>query len=129
MKTALYSNANIALNVSTTGLLNKIQERFLSTKKSPKAMPGKHAKKESIGRISVPVNPSTPKQFYKPARMSSQQIAYINNVTNGTILYNTSEQSYQRFDGVTWQSISHYPGERLLGVSFFKLMKPEHMAC
>ena len=121
MKTALYSNANIALNVSTTGLLNKIQERFLSTKKSPKGILGKFAKKESIGRISVPVNHCTPKQFFKPARMSSQQIAYINNATNGTILYNTSEQSYQRFDGVTWQSISHYPGERLLGGIVFQI--------
>jgi hypothetical protein len=121
MKTAIYSNANIALNASTSGFLNKIQEQLLSTKKSPKVMLGKFAKKESIGRISVPVNHCTPKQFYKPARMSSQQIAYFNNATNGSIVYNTSEQSYQRFDGVTWQSISHYPGERLLGGIVFQI--------
>ena len=121
MKTALYPSTDIAINTSPIGFLNKIQERLLSTKKIPKVMLGKYAKKESIGRISVPVNPTTPKQFYKPARMSSQQIAYINNAANGTILFNTSEQTYQRFNGVIWQTIHHYPGERLLGGIVFQI--------
>ena len=73
MKTALYPSTDIAINANPIGFLNKIQERLLSSKKIPKVMLGKYAKKESIGRISVPVNPTTPKQFYKPARMSSQQ--------------------------------------------------------
>ncbi|MCX6263250.1 MAG: hypothetical protein NTZ47_01740 [Bacteroidetes bacterium] len=121
MKTALYPSTDIAINASPIGFLNKIQERFLYTKKSPKVMLGKYAKKESIGRISVPANPTTPKQYYKPARMSSQQIAYINNAAIGTILYNTSEQTYQRFNGDNWQTITHYPGERLLGGIVFQI--------
>jgi len=121
MKTAMYISANNALAAAPIGFLNKIQEGLVSNDKSAKVTRGKYAKKESIGRISVPVNPSTPKQFYKPARMSSQQIAYINNATIGTILYNTSEQSYQRFNGVTWQSIHHYPGERLMGGIVFQI--------
>ena len=63
MKTVLYPAADIAINASPIGFLNKIQERLLSPYKSPKTILGRYAKKESIGRISVPVNPSTPKQF------------------------------------------------------------------
>ena len=121
MKTALYPSTDIVINASPIGFLNKIQERFLSAKNIPKVMLGRYAKKENIGRISVPVNPSTPKQFYKPARMSSQQIAYINNAATGTILFNTSEQTYQRFNGDIWQNIHHYPGERLLGGIVFQI--------
>jgi hypothetical protein len=121
MKTVLYPSTDIAINASPIGFLEKIQERFLSTKNIPKVMLGRYAKKENIGRISVPVNPSTPKQFYKPARMSTQQIAYINNATIGTILFNTSEQAYQRFNGATWQTIIHYPGERLMGGIVFQI--------
>ena len=121
MKTIFYPSTDIAINASPIGFFNRIQERFLSTKKSPKVMLGKYAKKESIGRISVPVNHSIPKQSYKPARMSSQQIAHINNTATGTILYNTSEQTYQKFNGGNWQTINHYPGERLLGGIVFQI--------
>jgi hypothetical protein len=121
MKTVLYPAADIAINASPIGFLNKIQERLLSPYKSPKTILGRYAKKESIGRISVPVNPSTPKQFYKPSRMSTQQIAYINNAATGTILFNTSEQAYQRFNGASWQTIIHYPGERLMGGIVFQI--------
>lgn len=121
MKTALYPSTEIGISASPIGLLNKIQERILSANKSPKAMLGRNAKKESIGRISVPVNPTAPKQFYKPSRMSSQQIAFINNAATGTIVYNTSEQTYQRFNGASWQTISHYPGERLQGGIVFQI--------
>jgi hypothetical protein len=121
MKKSLYTSTDIAKNASPIGFLNKIQERILSANKSPKAMLGRYAKKESLGRISIPVNPTTPKQFYKPSRMSSQQIAFINNAAIGTILYNTSEQTYQRYNGVIWQNISHYPGERLQGGIVFQI--------
>jgi hypothetical protein len=121
MKTILYPATDITINASHIGFLNKIQERLLSPYKSPKTLMGRFAKRESIGRISIPVNPSSPKQFYKPARMSTQQIAYINNAATGTILFNTSEQTYQRFNGVSWQTIIHYPGERLLGGIVFQI--------
>ena len=84
MKKSLYTSTDIAINASPIGFLNKIQERILSANKSPKGMLGRYAKKESLGRISIPVNPTTPKQFYKPSRMSSQQIAFINNAAIGS---------------------------------------------
>jgi hypothetical protein len=73
------------------------------------------ARQEQIGRISTPVNPPVARQSHLPVRMNNNQIARLEDLTAGMVIFNTEEQTYQRINGHNWQSIAHYPGERYAG--------------
>lgn len=115
MKKGLINIAAGNLANTSSAWINLLQQRlFLQLDKKPE-MPRKRKSLESIGRISLPVNPATPKQTYQPARMSSRQMEAVTSIAAGTIVFNTCAQLYQRFGAIGWQTITHYPGERLLG--------------
>jgi hypothetical protein len=73
------------------------------------------SRQEEIGRISTPVNPPVARQSHLPVRMNNKQISRLEDVSTGMVVYNTDEQTCQRFNGLNWQSVAHYPGERFAG--------------
>lgn len=72
-------------------------------------------RKNEIGRISTPVNPPVARQPHQPVRMSQQQMARMEALQAGMVVFNTDEQICKMFDGANWHSIVHYPGERYSG--------------
>jgi hypothetical protein len=68
-----------------------------------------------IGRISTPVNPPVARQHHQPIRMSYQQMERMEALHTGMVIFNTDEQICKMFDGASWRSILHYPGERYSG--------------
>lgn len=114
MKKEFIKNGVLSLPLSPFSWMNILQQRIFSGMDKRIEKPRKRKKLECIGRISLPVNPSAPKQSYLPCRMSNQQIEQLN-PSIGKIVFNTCQQTYQRYTGKNWQTITHYPGERLLG--------------
>lgn len=108
-------NQSLPTSAESNSLLTYIQQNWLNNTGISKQSLRRKKPEASIGRISSPVNPSSSIQSYQPVKMSVAQRDALRQPTNGTILYNTTEQQYQLFDGNQWKSVAHYPGERMMG--------------
>lgn len=115
MRNHLLQVTQIALNPPGVQLAKVIEMnwRNLISPNKKNLMP--KARKDEIGRISTPVNPQVARQSHLPLRMNSNQISRLQDVPTGRVVYNIDAQTCQRFNGNTWQSITHYPGERFSG--------------
>ena len=108
-------NQSLQAAAENNALINYIQQHWFSNAGSPRQPLKRKRAEAAIGRISSPVNPTSSVQSYQPVKMSDAQRDALKQATSGTIIYNTTDQQYQLFDGNQWNAVAHYPGERILG--------------
>jgi len=108
-------NESLQAAAESNALFSYIQQHWFSNAGAAKQSLKRKQPKAAIGRISSPVNPTCSVQSYQPVKMSISQRDTLKEPINGTIIYNTTEQQYQLFDGDQWNVVAHYPGERILG--------------
>lgn len=99
----------------SNSLLQLVQQSWISNAGIAKPSLKKRKTAAAIGRISAPANPSSSIQSYQPTKMTVTQRDALKQPTTGTIIFNTTDEQIQVFDGKGWHSVAHYPGERMMG--------------
>lgn len=102
------------LNNANPTLLDFLQRKIL-----PWVMPPHAVTRRNKYTTKQPYNPPAGllghKENNEPIRMSNKQLALTTEMVAGSIVFNTTDQVRQRYDGKNWTTIQHYPGERWLG--------------